>query len=141
MFLSELSEGIELDEDEDIEFLGNKSCRRNNDCRSYEFCNDNGKCVEDDTGRRCKQGAFCLFLCSSMMYMHLCCSSLPLLTGRWDDDCGRDQRCRDRRCKRDTRKMERCEKRSDCGAHMLCKDGYCKRRDFDDIMEELAEVN
>ena len=54
MFLSELSEGIELDEDEDIEFLGNKSCRRNNDCRSYEFCNDNGKCVEDDTGRRCK---------------------------------------------------------------------------------------
>lgn len=81
----------------------------------------------------------CFFV--HIMYMNLCCSSLPLLTGRWDDDCGRDQRCRDRRCKRDTRKMERCERRSDCGAHMLCKDGYCKRRDFDDIMEELAEVN
>ena len=83
MFLSELSEGIEFDEAEerqkyfddfyyayddeaeDIEFLGKKSCRRNNDCRSYEFCNDNGKCVEDDTGSRCKYlGSFhvCFFV-------------------------------------------------------------------------------
>ena len=76
-----------------------------------------------------------------MMYKNVCGSSLPLLTGRRDRDCGRDQRCRDRRCKRDTRKMERCKVRGDCGAHMRCKDGYCERRDFEDIMEELAEDN
>ena len=128
LFVSELYDGIELDEeDEDEEigqfvYLGKDDCKKDKDCGRREFCDTRrrgpNRCVRE--GRR--EGRSC----------------------DRNDDCRDGRRCSiEGFCIRDNnrrpRSGDRCKKRSDCGANQRCgSNGRCVRRDLDEL-DEVAE--
>ena len=128
LFVSELYDGIELDEEDEEEKIsqfvylgkgGKDDCKRDRDCRRREICETRrrgpNRCVEEG-GRSCDR----------------------------NDDCRSGQRCsQDGTCIRDRsrrpRSGDRCDKRSDCSPNQRCgSNGRCVRRDLDEL-DEVAE--